>query len=243
MVWDKLEVAKWAVKKRIMDNGESWGLIKLDSNKMLLHYKDKNYKFFVRLILSKRTSKATLKKYVLYTCLLITHFDFQTSNSARYISEHHQYNIALNRQIPLRQIRENEAIYYRRGGVTSKQALRAKEYILRKLDDNEHESFVLIPTYLEVLKAIDSWTYIAYKLHLQTQAFQACFITLGLIRRSFSNLRYFYRVDRTYTRSKYRIILTITITLDSNNQVLLVCQGVIPRENEYQWLQYYNRIA
>jgi hypothetical protein len=46
-LWDNLIVAKWEVKKAIIDASESWKIIKLDKERLILKYKDEKYLFRV----------------------------------------------------------------------------------------------------------------------------------------------------------------------------------------------------
>jgi len=88
------------------------------------------------------------------------------------------------------------------------------------------------------LKAVDPNTYVEYRLNDTTNAFQAVFIAPGPLRQAIPHLRHFFALDGTHTRSKYRMILAITVALDANDEVLPIYWGLIPTENEFWWRWY-----
>jgi hypothetical protein len=235
--WDNLEDAKWDVRKSIIDRGESWGYQKSDQRRLILRCKDANCTFKVQLSLLK-SGKARLATYDPHICRPTTHDNFQAAKSAKYLAEHHQRSIALNRKIKPRQIIENEIAHYSRPRISAKQAIRTRKYVTKKLDGLEHNTFTLLPDYLKKLKKVDLDTYTDIKLHPDTNAFQALFIALGPMRKGFHNLREFWGVDGTHTRSQYRMILCVTIAIDANSEILPICWGVIPGENEVWWKWY-----
>jgi hypothetical protein len=53
------------------------------------------------------------------------------------------------------------------------------------------------------------------------------FITLGLIQRAIYYLRHFWRVNRTYIRSRYRCILGVIVGINVNNEILLLCISIL----------------
>ncbi|MEA2203077.1 MAG: hypothetical protein QOI89_3817 [Solirubrobacteraceae bacterium] len=69
------------------------------------------------------------------------------------------------------------------------------------------------------------------------------FIALGPLRKAVPYLRHLFAIDGTHTRSKYRMILAVTVALDANDEVLPICWGLIPRENEFWWSWYCGQMS
>jgi hypothetical protein len=190
----------------------------------------------------KPGGKCSLVTYVPHTCPPITHQDFSERNSKWYIARNHARSIIQSRRIKPKDIIDNEAVW-RNNRISYRQAHRAIQYQLEKIDGLEEDSFAFFPDYGNELIRVDPETYTRVKLHETTNAFQAIFIALGPLRKAVPHLRHFFAVDGTHTRSKYRMILAVTVALDSNDEVLPICWGLIPRENEYWWSWYCGQMS
>ena len=137
---------------------------------------------------------------------------------------------------------DNEATW-RGSSIPVKQARRAIQYKLAQIDGLKEDCFALFPDYANKLQRIDGNTYTQVKLHETTNEFQAIFIALGPLRQAIRYLRHFLAVDGTYTRSKYRMILTVAVGIDANDEVLPVCWALMPQENEYWWSWFCGNIG
>ncbi|KAH6667191.1 hypothetical protein B0J14DRAFT_659165 [Halenospora varia] len=143
-------------------------------------------------------------------------FEFKDRQASWYISRNHSFFIARNRSIKAKQVVDAEATW-RHGTISTRQARRGIPLRLDKLDGFEDDSFGLFPSYVAELKAVDPNTYAEYRLNDTTNAFQAVFIAPGPLRQAIPHLRHFFALDGTHTRSKYRMILAITVALDSGD--------------------------
>lgn len=234
--WDSLQQAKDGVKAWILDRGESYRVLSSNKDRLVLECRTKETcRFYVRVSQSKKgANKSSLVSYTPHTCPPATHQHFPERNACWYIARNHALSIARNRRIKARDIMDNEAVW-RGNTIPRKQAQRAIQYQLQQLDGLEEESFTLFPDYAAELMRVDLGSYTKIKLHDQTSAFQAIFIALGALRNAVPHLRHFFALDGTYTRSKYRMILAVTVGIDANDNVLPICWALIPRENEYWW--------
>lgn len=242
--WDSLQQAKDGVKAWILDRGESYRVLSSNKDRLVLECRTKETcRFYVRVSQSKKgANKSSLVSYTPHTCPLATHQHFPERNASWYIARNHALSIARNRRIKARDIMDNEAVW-RGNTIPRKQAQRAIQYQLQQQDGLEEESFALFPDYAAELMRVDPGSYTKIKLHDQTSAFQAIFIALGALRNAVPHLRHLFALDGTHTRSKYRMILAVTVGIDANDNVLPICWALIPRENEYWWHWYCNQMA
>ena len=58
------------------------------------------------------------------------------------------------------------------------------------------------------------------------------------MRKAFKHLRTFLSMDATHTRSKYRMVLAITVGIDANGETILLCWGLMPGEDKDYWRWY-----
>jgi hypothetical protein len=127
-VWDNMKTAKWEVKRAILDEGESWGYIKSDKERLLLKCKDGNctFRVWIQLLAS---GKARLSVFEPHICDPVTHNAFRTAHGKKYVGEHHQRSIASNPSIPTKQLIEDEISFFGRRGLSRKQAWRTREHV------------------------------------------------------------------------------------------------------------------
>lgn len=108
---------------------------------------------------------------------------------------------------------------------------------------DETESFVRFSAYAERYIAADLNNFVKIKLHKATGYFQAAFFALAGTRQSSKWLRTFFRVDRTYTSSWFRITLLIVVGINANNETLLLAQALVLIKNQAQWTWFFKQFC
>ena len=72
--------------------------------------------------------------------------------------------------------------------------------------------------------------------------FKAVFFCPAGCIQAASQLRLFFAVDGTHTRSKYRMQLLITCGIDTNNNGVPLAWALVPIEDEYQWTWFFEQL-
>lgn len=96
-------------------------------------------------------------------------------------------------------------------------------------------SFTLLLEYSSKLQGSDLAHYICLQISDETQEFEGIFIALAPLWNAVKYLRYFVRVDATYILLKFKIVLVITVVIDANDEILLICWALLPKEDEKTW--------
>ena len=86
--------------------------------------------------------------------------------------------------------------------------------------------------YLQAIEeAEDTNRYIC--LETSNRYFEALFIIFGVVRAILSCIRPFYTLDRIYTRSRYNLILLLTVGINTEDHVYPLVFALVPIENEH----------
>ena len=92
---------------------------------------------------------------------------------------------------------------------------------------DESESFAKFPAYIKRFEDADPRNFAALDTNAAGQ-FQAAFFSPGGLRVAGPCLRPFTAVDRTHTKSRYRMILLIACRIDANDQVVPLAWALVP---------------
>jgi hypothetical protein len=146
-----MEEGKKTVKSFILDRGESWGTIhNLNKTLLILECKDKkNCDFYLRLIEVKKQGYCAVTIYRPHVCPPRTHANFKSRNAAWYIRSKFERDIAKNRKIIVKDLRERADLYHAIPNLLYMAAWRAAERVRADIDRDEGASFQLIPDYQE----------------------------------------------------------------------------------------------
>jgi hypothetical protein len=101
------------------------------------------------------------------------------------------------------------------------QVYRTLQAILLEIDSNKADCFAKFPAFIKQYKAVDNRNAIAIVIG-EGSYFEAIFFAPASTQRAYTKLCKFIALDRTYTRSKYCIMLLIVYSIDTNNNVLLL---------------------
>jgi hypothetical protein len=112
------------------------------------------------------------------------------------------------------------------------QAWRTIQALLIEIDSDEADCFAKFPAYIERYKAVDKFNYAQIK-QSERGNFEAVFFCPASCIRACSQIRRFIAIDRTYTRSKYRMQLLIACGIDANNNSVPIAWALVPIEDEY----------
>jgi hypothetical protein len=213
----------------LVDIRESFGPQKVNNKKhLILKCLDESCGFYYR-VASINDSQFGVTAWKPHECSPLTHLKFKARHSMWYMIPHHLPDVAADRKIKITTMLNRERTWWSIPEVRYRQMHRVKEVCKEILDGKEEDSFALFPDYLKHLQEADPETYVHLKLNEGDGSlneaehkgqFQACFIALGACRHAISQLRQFFAIDGTYTRSKFRMILLILVGIDANNHVI-----------------------
>ena len=98
----------------------------------------------------------------------------------------------------------------------------------------ERDEFGKIPAYLEVLKKKDPFGHFILKTD-PTERFQRLFISPSVCRDTFRSCPRIVACDGTFTKSKFRQTLLFAVTIDGNDEVVVLAWALLESENEDTW--------
>ena len=189
----------------------------------------------------RKTSRVT--SYIPHDCPPSTHAKFKPRNSAWYLASLIERDVAINRHIKPKEIRERAGLYHQLPNIPYMPAWRAREFLRDIIDGDEGTSFSLLPDWIDQVKKADQTnsTYIRLKRTHENQ-FEAIFIMLGSIRSRLHFLRPFYALDGTHTRSQYNLTLLIAVGIDAEDRILPFAWALVPSENETWWTWFCSHL-
>ena len=100
------------------------------------------------------------------------------------------------------------------------QAYRIRESLLFDIEGHESDCFALFPNYIRRLQASDNENKALLKLDPEDGAFVACAIAPASTRNALEHTRSIIALNATHTKSRYRMMLLIAITIDANSNLL-----------------------
>jgi hypothetical protein len=146
-----------------------------------------------------------------------------------------------NRRITAATVRANERLLYA-NDITYIQAYRTIQALLVEIDGDEANCFAKFPAYIERYLAVHPCYYADLKLSPNGN-FEAVFFAPAGCKRACAQIRPILAVDGTHTRSKYRMQLLIAVGIDANNNGVPVCWALVPIENEYWWIWFFEHLS
>ena len=238
--WDTVENAAVALKAWHLDKGLSYKC-KMDPMRILMKcrqtpaqraYGAPACTFAVRCAPQKALDGAfQLTRYREHTCLPVVHEGWSEFNTGWYVEFKHGNYLDRKGQVRAKELCAIVGEYGHTTVLPTMQAWRAIQLHEKKKHGNEDDSFSKFPAYEQALKEADSDTFAHLKCNLDTSRFQSFFVAPGPMRKAFKHLRTFLSMDATHTRSKYRMVLAITVGIDANGETTPLCWGLMPGED------------
>ncbi len=137
-----------------------------------------------------------------------------------YLAEHHQAAVIDNRNITVAQIRSNERLQFS-NTITYQQAHCTIKALQEEIDSDEADSFARFPAFAERYLAADVDNFCKLEVD-ENSYFEAFFIAPAGTRYGHWYLRPFIGLDSTHTKSRFRIMLLIACSINTNNEILLL---------------------
>ncbi len=113
------------------------------------------------------------------------------------------------------------------------QAWWTREALRRDIEGLEEESFQKLPALCEAMRAGEDGTYC--EMATCVSRFFRFFVAPGSSRHGWLICRPFFAVDGTFLKGPYRMTLSAAVTLDGNNEILLLAWGLAPGECQELW--------
>lgn len=126
-----------------------------------------------------------------------------------------------------------------------KPAWRARERLRDIIDSDEGVSFSFIPDWIQQVgqsSSDEASPHISTKVSADYR-FEALFVMIGPIRATLHNIRPFYALDGTHTRSRYNLTLLIIVGIDTEDHVLPLAFALVPIENETWWSWFCEQLV
>ena len=235
--WDNIADAKKAIKTWILDRYESWAPAHHNDKKRLqLNCRSKTCDFYIR-VAKRKDGFYGLITYTPHNCPPSTHNGFKERNSAWYLASRIERDVAINHHIKPKEIQQRAGLYHQLQRVPYISAWRARERLHDIIHGNEGTSFNLIPAWLSHIKAVEADTANRY-FYLEitdTGRFEALFIMFGAVRATLSCIQPFYTLNSMYTRSRYNLMLLLTVGINAEDRVYPLAYALVPIENKQWW--------
>lgn len=224
--FESVNAAREAIRRYVLDDGESFKLVKSDKKRFSIRRKDQDCGFRIR---AAKSSKGIVSITVFkpHSCSPVVHYNNKQAHSVAYLTEHHRASIIDNPRITAAQILSNECLQFS-NNINYKQAYRTIQAVLTEMCGDEAKSFAMFPAYTEQFKAADPENYCKIAMQEETSQFQAAFFAPVSLRHAHENLIEFIGVDGTHMGSRFRMILLIACGVDANSETLPLAWALVP---------------
>jgi hypothetical protein len=112
-------------------------------------------------------------------------------------------------------------------------AWQAKETIREGIHGSESRSYAKLPSLRQQILAVSPQT--SFILEKNDDRFQRLFIYNEATKDAFEHCRKLVAVDGTFLKSRYLGTLLLAVTIDANNELLLLAYAVVDAENLNKW--------
>ena len=106
----------------------------------------------------------------------------------------------------------------------------------------ERDEFRKLPAYVEVLKKEDPSGHFILKTDSATERFQRLFISPSACRKTFRSCPRIVACDGTFTKSKFRQTLLFAVTINENDEVVVLAWALVESENEDTWSFFLKKL-
>jgi hypothetical protein len=151
--FESVDAAREAIRRYVLDNGESFKLVKSDKKRFSICCKDQDCGFWIRAAQSSK-GVVSITRFKLHTCSPVVHYNKnKQAHSVSYLSEHHCAAIIDNRKITAAQIQSNKRLQFNEiGYMLAYQTIQA---VLTEMYSDKAESFAQFPAFVERYHAAD----------------------------------------------------------------------------------------
>ena len=240
--FESIAAAREAIKRYVLDNGESFRCNKSDKKRYSIICKEDSCGFGIRAFKSSK-EVVSITIFKPHTCNPAIHYSNPQAHSVSYLIEHHRAAIIDNRKITTHQIRSNERLQFN-NEIGYMPAYRTIQAVLTEMYSDEAESFSKFPALAERFRAADPVNYCKIAHHKQTGHFQAAFFAPAGCRNATRFMRQLIGIDGTHTGSRFWMTLLIAVGIDANDETLPVAWALVPIESEAWWtwfLKHFNQ--
>jgi hypothetical protein len=230
--FESLCIARNAIRTFIVDRGESFIVSHSDRMRYIVTCKDEFCLFDIRVSVLKGPI-IQVTRYTPHSCSPITHRNFRLGHSVSFLTSRHRAAVVDDREIRPAQIQSIERIYHGNTGVSYMQAWRTREALRQELEGDEAECFKRLPGLMSALDSNNEEN----RGHVETWEghFKRCYIAPAATRAAFEACRPFVALDGCHTKSRFRMTLLVTCTLDGNNEILPLTWALVPIEDGDNW--------
>ena len=115
--------------------------------------------------------------------------------------------------------------------INNQVAKKLKTSILKDDIKSHRVSFETIPAWVSAVRASNPTAYIHLQQNVETSQFQQIFLCLAESNSSFLSCRAFIAVDGIFIKTWFQQILLLAVTLDPNNNILVLVWAVVESDN------------
>lgn len=216
--FSSMEIARDAVQRHVLDDGESYKTIKSDQKRYILLCIDDKCGFRIR-VSNVKKSRPTVTIFEAHTCRPTTYYKNKKAHSVKYLIEHHRTAIIDNPYITATQIQSNERLNYN-NDISYKQAYRTIQATLLEMYGDESTSFAKFPAYRERFIAADLDNYCKIQVNKETSSFMGIFFAPAGLQHAHESMVELIGFDGTHTASQFKMNLLIAGGVDANGKTL-----------------------
>jgi hypothetical protein len=180
--FDSIKAAREAIRRYVLDNGESFKGGKSDKKRFSIKCKEPSCGFGIR---ASKSSKevVSITIFKLHTYSLAVHYNNRQAHSVSYLVEHHHASILDNRKITSAQIQSNERLQFN-NEIGYMPAYWTIQAVLAEMYGDKAESFAKFPAFAERFQAADPHNFCKIAFHEETGHFQAAFFAPASLQRA-----------------------------------------------------------
>ena len=145
--------ARDAINRHVLDEGESYRVLKSDSRRYIIVCKDLTCKFRIRASLLKKKG-VVITILVPHSCSPIIHYKNKQSSALWYLKDYYRASLVNDRTLTLAQIQATELLRFN-NTISYLQAHRLKQELLDEVEGNEADCFTLFLVYIQRLEDSD----------------------------------------------------------------------------------------
>ena len=152
-MFSSIQETRDAINRYILNEGESYRVLKSDSRCYIVIYKDPIYKFKIRASLLKKKGVVIII-LIPYSCSPANYYKNKQSSALWFLKNHHKASLVNNRTLTSAQIQATEHLWFS-NTISYRQAYCLKEVLLNNIKGKEADCFVLFSVYIQRLEDSD----------------------------------------------------------------------------------------
>ena len=174
----------------------------------------------------------------LHTCLGLAAGESSSACNARWLTLKVPTIITVNSKTDPQSIIDAVRLHFHQK-ITYKAANRVKNTLCEDTIKSQQESFSQLPAYRDYLVNNFPGTYcqLLYEEHGNHQ-FKRIFVCPSPSRQSFQFCRQLVALDGTFIKSSFIQTLLLAVSIDANNEIVLLAWAVVESENDSSWTYF-----